>query len=71
MPEQYEDAAREAHLARTLDAQERGGSEPVRAVLCGMHPADVALLLESLPAGERDLIREHGTFTGLLPMFFT
>ena len=58
MTEHYEESRGEAILGRVLDAFGRGDVGAVRRVLAGMHPADIALLLESLPAEERDLLWE-------------
>ena len=59
MAEHYEDSRHEETLGQVLDALERGDFDAVRGVLEGMHPADIALLLESLPvAAERDVLWE-------------
>ena len=56
MAEQYEDSTPETQPGRILDALGRGDLAGVRAALGDLHPADIALLLESLPAEERDEI---------------
>ena len=58
MAEHYEDSRHEESLGQVLDALERGDFDAVRRVLEGMHPADIALLLESLPVAERDVLWE-------------
>ena len=58
MAEHYEDSRHEETLGETLDALERGDFHGVRRVLDGMHPADIALLLQSLPVAERDMLWE-------------
>ena len=58
MAEHYEDSRHEENLGQVLDALERGDFDGVRGVLEGMHPAEIALLLESLPAAERDALWE-------------
>ena len=58
MAEHYEDSRHEEALGEILDALERGAFHGVRRVLDGMHPADIALLLQSLPVAERDMLWE-------------
>ena len=58
MAEHYEDSRHEENLGQALDALERGDFDGIRGVLEGMHPAEIALLLESLPAAERDALWE-------------
>ena len=58
MAEHYEDSRHEETLGQVLDALERGDFDAVRRVLEGMHPADIALLLQSLPVAERDVLWE-------------
>ena len=58
MSEHYEDSPHEETLGQVLDALERVDSDALRGVLAGMHPADIALLLQSLPVAERDLLWE-------------
>lgn len=58
MAEHYEESRHEENLGQILDALERGDFGGLRSVLQGMHPADIALLLQSLPAAERDVLWE-------------
>lgn len=41
------------HLREALDSGRKG---PVRRVLSSLHPSEVALLIESLPPGEREIV---------------
>lgn len=48
-----------AHREALRDALERNALEEVRGLLRDLHPAEVALLLESLPRRERDVVWEQ------------
>ncbi len=58
MAERYEAPGHEENPGLVLDALARGDAAAMRAVLGSMHPADIALLLPSLPVAERDALRE-------------
>ena len=58
MAEHYEESGHEENLGQILDVLERGDFAGLRSVLEGMHPAEIALLLQSLPAAERDVLWE-------------
>ena len=64
----YEDSRHEETLGQILDALEHGDPDGVRPVLQGMHPAEIALVLESLPGPERDVLREGPGGTVLAPL---
>ena len=51
-----EEHTHEEHLERLTDALERESVGEVRELLDALHPADIALLLESLPVAERDIV---------------
>lgn len=58
MAEHLEDPGHEESLGLILDALARRDAGAMRAVLEGMHPAEIALLLHSLPVAERDVLWE-------------
>lgn len=54
-----EEERNQDHLEALSDALERNAIDEVHDMLAGLHPAEVALLVESLPAKERDVIWEQ------------
>jgi len=54
-----EEATQTEHLDALHDALERGALDEVRELLRDLHPAEVALLLESFPRKERDIVWEQ------------
>ncbi|HHM05616.1 MAG TPA: magnesium transporter [Gammaproteobacteria bacterium] len=58
MPESPERAHSQEHLRSFTEALESGALNSVRRMLNGLYPAEIAHLLESLPAEERELAWE-------------
>jgi magnesium transporter len=58
MAEPREISEREANLSRFIQALESGALDNVRLMLNGLHPAEIARLLESLPPARRELAWE-------------
>ena len=58
MGETAENTERKHHLRRFTEALESGALSNVRRMLNGLYPAEIAHLLESLPADERELAWE-------------
>ena len=56
MTQHAEEDQRQENLRRLNDALGREAISEVYALVRELHPADVALLLESLPEGERDIV---------------
>ena len=56
MTQHAEEDEHQENLRRLNDALEREAISEVYALVHELHPADVALLLESLPEGERDIV---------------
>lgn len=54
-----EEERNQDHLEALSNALERNAIDEVHDMLAGLHPAEVALLVESLPAKERDVIWEQ------------
>jgi len=59
MTQKTEEDVHQENLRRLNDALEREAITDVYALVRELHPADVALLLESLPEGERDIVWEQ------------
>jgi len=56
MTQHADEDQHQENLRRLNDALEHEAISEVYALVRGLHPADVALLLESLPEGERDIV---------------
>ncbi len=56
MTQHADEDRHQENLRRLNDALEREAISEVYALVRELHPADVALLLESLPEGERDIV---------------
>ena len=56
MTQPDDEVQHQANLRRLSDALEREAISEVYALIHELHPADVALLLESLPESERDIV---------------
>jgi magnesium transporter len=56
MTQHADEDTHQENLRRLNDALEREAISEVYALVHELHPADVALLLESLPEGERDIV---------------
>ncbi len=56
MTQHADDDQHQENLRRLNDALEREAISEVYALVRELHPADVALLLESLPEGQRDIV---------------
>ena len=56
MTQHTDEDQHQENLRRLNDALEREAISEVYALVRELHPADVALLLESLPEGERDIV---------------
>lgn len=59
MNETVEQEPEQLHLEALADALDREAMGDVRAVLADLHPAEIALLLESLPQSERNAVWEQ------------
>lgn len=59
MNQTVEQEPEQLHLEALADALDRDAMGDVRAVLADLHPAEIALLLESLPQSERNTVWEQ------------